>query len=118
MHAATPPTTVPSTSATDDTKPAAGNELYFQSVMITAVELKIDYRASSVSITALHGGDYLQLLNIFPLDGLEITLKHVKLHGLNGVPPLLHGLLETWVKDIYAATEVHRLGRAVSRALK
>lgn len=111
-------------SATEDTKPAAASpgasssDLYFQSVMITAVELKIDYRASSVSITALHGGDYLQLLNIFPLDGLEITLKHVKLHGLNGVPPLLHGLLETWVKDIYA-NQLHRVisGTAPFRGL-
>eukprot|EP01032_Pedospumella_encystans_P008179 gene8179-9738_t len=120
VHSATPDTVKP--SATEDTTPdAAGvssDDLYFQSVMITAVELKIDYRASSVSITALHGGDYLQLLNIFPLDGLEITLKHVKLHGLNGVPPLLHGLLETWVKDIYA-NQLHRVisGTAPFRGL-
>lgn len=106
------------TTKTTTTNTSSSNDLYFQSVMITALELKIDYRASSVSITALHNGDYLQLLNIFPLDGLEITLKHVKLHGLAGVPPLLHGLLETWVKDIYA-NQLHRVisGTAPFRGL-
>ena len=30
---------------------------------------------------ALKGGDYLQLLNLFPLDGLELTLKEFRVRG-------------------------------------
>lgn len=47
-------------------------------------------------------GDYMQLLNLIPLDGLEITLKHVKMNGCAGVGPALDRLLEAWVSDIYA----------------
>jgi autophagy-related protein 2 len=97
---------------------AANKELYFQSVLIAAVEIKIDYRASTVNVQALHKGDYLQMLNIFPLDGLEITLKHVKLNGVKGVPLFVQRMAELWVKDIYA-NQLHRVisGTAPFRGL-
>jgi hypothetical protein len=97
---------------------AASKELYFQSVLIAAVEIKIDYRASTVNVQALNQGDYLQLLNIFPLDGLEITLKHVKLNGVKGVPLFVQRMAELWVKDIYA-NQLHRVisGTAPFRGL-
>jgi autophagy-related protein 2 len=100
------------------TAPSGDKELYFQSILIAAMEIKIDYRASTVNIQALHHGDYLQLLNIFPLDGLEITLKHVKLNGVRGVPAFLQRVGEFWVKDIYA-NQLHRVisGTAPFRGL-
>lgn len=114
-------TSTASNTTTDTTTAVAvapSKEPYFQSIMISAVELKIDYRASTVNIAALHQGDYLQMLNIFPLDGLEITLKHVKLNGIQGIPTFLHQLGEFWVKDIYA-NQLHRVisGTAPFRGL-
>jgi hypothetical protein len=95
----------------------AGQELYFQTVMVTATDIKIDYRASTVNIQALHSGDFLQMLNIFPLDGLEITLKHVKVNGVKG-SGCAQQLLEQWVQDIYA-NQLHRVisGTAPFRGL-
>lgn len=110
--------TIPATEGTAPLNIQPKEDLFFQSIMITATEIKIDYRASSVNIQALNAGDYLQLLNIFPLDGLEITLKHVKINGVKGVPAFVSRMLEQWIKDIYS-NQLHRVisGTAPFRGL-
>lgn len=114
-HEVTPSTAAGAAAAVNNEKRSG---FYFQCIMVTATEIKIDYRASGLNIQALHSGDYLQLLNIFPLDGLEITLKHVKLHGIAGLQACIDRMLETWVKDIYA-NQLHRVisGTAPFRGL-
>ena len=47
-------------------------------------------------------GDYMQLLNLIPLDGLEITLRHIKINGCAGIGQCVDRILEAWVRDIYA----------------
>jgi hypothetical protein len=89
----------------------AGGEFtdaYFQQVTLAALALKIDYRASAVNLRALQQGDYLQLLNIFPIDGLEITLAAQKVQGVDGSAQLADILLRHWVHDIYA-NQLHRV---------
>lgn len=76
-------------------------EMLFGRIMIAAVEIKIDYRASAINFHALYAGDYLQCLNMFPLDGLEITLKHVTLLNIIGINKAVNQSLEMWVNDIY-----------------
>jgi autophagy-related protein 2 len=81
---------------------------YFQLMMVSRIDLKIDYHASSVNVKALHEGDYLQLLNIFPLDGLELSLQPIRLKGLNGTSTVLNSLLELWITDIYK-NQLHKV---------
>lgn len=92
--------------------------LYFQYVSIAPVQMKIDYIASGLNFQALQAGDYSQLLNIFPLDGLEITLKEIRLNGAQGLGACLNSMLEAWVHDIYA-NQLHRVvsGTAPFRGL-
>jgi hypothetical protein len=59
------------------------SNFYFQLINILPICIKIDYIPGPLNLLALQAGDYLQLLNIFPLDGLEITLKHTRLSGIN-----------------------------------
>ena len=50
----------------------------------------------------VHAGDYMQLLNLIPLDGLEITLRHIKINGCAGIGQCMDRILQAWVRDIYA----------------
>jgi autophagy-related protein 2 len=81
---------------------------YFQLVSVSRIDVKIDYHASHVNLNALQEGDFIQLLNIFPLDGLELCLKPIKLKGINGLTHLSTSLLEIWVKDIYK-NQLHKV---------
>lgn len=94
--------------------------LYFQSWQVNVMELKIDYSPNQVchimiwlftlfqlNLEALQGGDYTQLLNLFSIDGLEITLTRVRLSGVSGVSAGVQKCLEEWVNEIYAH-QMHR----------
>jgi len=77
-------------------------DIYFQHILVHKIELKIDYRPVILNLQALQGGDYMQLLNIFPLEGLEITLKSIKLDDVRGLKTCADRLLDLWVQDIYS----------------
>lgn len=107
----------PATDASDSTPsvrsatPAVEHRpsIYFQYVQLSSIDIKIDYLPNPVNFGALKEGDFLQLLNIFPLDGLEITLKQIKLTGISGGMAVIGGLAaEAWVKDIYS-NQMHRI---------
>lgn len=56
--------------------PVTTNQIYFQLVEFSAIDVKINYCPNAINLHAyFHEGDYLQLLNLFPLDGMELTLK-------------------------------------------
>jgi hypothetical protein len=84
------------------------SSFYCQYLYINPLEIKIDYHASSVNLKALKNGDFLQLLNVFPLDGLELSLKPVKLLGLNSPKVVTNAILEIWVTDIYK-NQLHKI---------
>lgn len=88
-----------------EVKPEGG--IFFQHVVVTATQLKIDYQASYVNLKALREGDFLQLLNILPVEGLEIELRNVRFKGIEG-SAVGRKLAEAWVQDIYS-TQLHRL---------
>ena len=81
---------------------------YFQTIVIEQTDLKIDYKASHVNVTSLQNGDYLQLLNIFPIDGLEVTLKSIRLNGISDIGAAGGHIVETWVMDIYK-NQLHKV---------
>ena len=54
--------------------------------------MKIDYQPRAIKVGALQNGDYLELLNLFPLEGVHLTLQKLVLTGVsgwNGVAQLL-----------------------------
>ena len=55
-------------------------------------QVKIDYQPRTLKVGALQQGDYLELLNLFPLEGVHLTLQKLLLSGVsgwNGVTQLL-----------------------------
>ena len=47
----------------------------------------------------------MQLLNLFPLDGLEISLRAVSFKGVSGIPRAISCAAEAWVQDISGEDE-------------
>jgi len=87
--------------------------MFFQMVQVRPIDIKIDYNPSPVDFTALQQGDYLQILNLCPLDGLSITLGAVLLTGIsNNNNALIDKVLEIWTDHIVK----HQLHRIVTGA--
>lgn len=98
------------------------SQIYFQLISISSIDIKLDLCATAsapgtpsttglgLNFQALQSGDYLQLLNLFPLQGVMLTLRHVKFHGVAGVNNLLDKLVFAYAQDIYH----HQLHRIIS----
>lgn len=85
---------------------------------IFSIRAKIDFRCGNFNINALRDGDYSQMLNVFPLDGLEIDLQQIDLRRAVGVMGTINKSLEIWVNDMYER-QLHRVisGTAPLRGL-
>ena len=86
---------------------------FFQSCDIRACKIKIDYRPERVDYTALRAGDYLEVINLFVLEGMELVLRHVKLNGIDGWGAIAQGVLMSWVGDI-SRHQIHKCVASVS----
>lgn len=75
--------------------------LYLQCICITPIEMKIDYTPGIFNVKSLRDGDYLQLLNILPIKGLELILMQTRLAGVSGIRKAFDLTVETWVRDIH-----------------
>lgn len=93
---------------TRDQSSVINNVMYFQMISVRKFDIKIDYNPAEINLQALNQGDYLQLLNLFPLKGLTITLKRIRLTGVSGIPALLEQIIFAWVEDIYQ-NQLHRV---------
>ena len=81
----------------------------FGNVSINAIEIKIDYLPGYFHLRKLQEGDYLQLLNMFPLEGMELVIKKTHLtNGINGIDSLLNIIMEGCINDIYS-NQMHKV---------
>lgn len=101
------PDEVTESKTTDAKVSHTKNAMYFQLCHIAPLIVNIDY-CPQVDEVALTQGDYLQLLNILPLEGLELTLAEVKLHGVLGWATIVESMVSSWVEDI-TRTQLHRI---------
>lgn len=70
-------------------------------------KVKVDYTPIGVDVDALRAGNYVELLNLFPLESMELDLKSIRLRGLTGWGSLFGEFAKLWVNDI-AATQLHK----------
>ena len=88
-------------------KQKPGPDLYFQSFEMKPLRVGIDYKPKRVDYAGLQAGNYAELLNMLPLEGVDITLRSVRLAGLTGAEELGLGVANLWVPDIIR-TQLHR----------
>jgi hypothetical protein len=86
---------------------------FFQSVDIKPCKIKIDYRPNHVDYAALRAGDYLEVINLFVLEGMELVLRRVQMSGLDGWAALGEHVLVSWVQDI-SRHQIHKCVASVS----
>ncbi|KAG7379499.1 Autophagy- protein 2 A [Phytophthora pseudosyringae] len=92
---------------------ASLNTWFFQSIDIKPCKIKIDYRPNHVDYAALRAGDYLEVINLFVLEGMELVLRRVQMSGLDGWAALGENVLVSWVQDI-SRHQIHKCVASVS----
>ncbi|CAN0470736.1 unnamed protein product, partial [Phaeothamnion confervicola] len=80
--------------------PPTDRTWFFQCCDIGAVKVKIGYQPRAVRVRALQDGEYLELLNLFPLEGVEVSLARIRQTGVSGWGGLCGGVLQSWVQDV------------------
>ncbi|CAO3568283.1 unnamed protein product [Mortierella alpina] len=83
------------------------NDLYFQSVKLGEISVKIDYKPKHVDYTGLTGGNFVELMNFFHLDAAEMMLQAVQLHGISGFAKLGQDLVAAWLPHIRSTQVPH-----------
>jgi len=80
--------------------PAAAMGVFFQFCEVRGLKIKLDYKPKNIDVRAIQAGNYAELVNLFPLRGVELTLGAVRLKGVTGWPSILQGVMDSWVLDV------------------
>jgi len=83
--------------------------VFFQFCRISGVRMRLDYSCTEqgIDLVAFQKGDYTELLNLVPLEKVELNLHSHTFTGISGWPKLIKLLLESWVADI-TTSQLHR----------
>ena len=80
---------------------------FFQVFDVKECKLKVNYQPIGVDYNALKNGSYLELLNLFPLEDMDLLLKNLSLKGISGWGNVISDILRYWVEDI-SSTQIHK----------
>lgn len=87
--------------------------LFFQQWKMSPISLKICYEPRAFDVVKFQAGDYIEILNCFPLDGLEITMRKTILYGVTGVEGGIDNTLRLWVDQI-RDNQLSTIGKVLS----
>lgn len=80
---------------------------FFQKVVIWGSGVCVHYCPRRVDIAALRDGDFLELLNLVPWGGVDLTLKPLRFTGVVGWDGLAAGVASEWLGYV-ARTQAHK----------
>lgn len=80
---------------------------FFQKVVVWGTGVCVHYCPRRVDIAALRDGDFLELLNLVPWGGVDLTLKPLRFTGVVGWDGLAAGLASEWLGYV-AKTQAHK----------
>lgn len=81
---------------------------FFQKFDVKPIVLHINYIPRQFDPVALGKGNYAELLNILPLKGIDLKLKHVSAMGVYGWNSICETVGAEWLEDI-SKNQVHKL---------
>ena len=90
--------------------PTRGSLVAIERLSVGPLKVKLTYLPSELDVHQLGLGDYIQLLNIVPVDCAEVNLKPFRLEDVAGFEDLSRLMTERWVKDIFE-TQLYSLVR-------
>ncbi|TGZ85500.1 hypothetical protein EX30DRAFT_337848 [Ascodesmis nigricans] len=95
------PTASISLNPTESTTPPRPPEpIFIQRVEIGPVPVKLDYKPKKVDYVGLRSGRTTEFMNFFILEGADMTMRHVTLHGVTGFEKMGLLLNDIWMPDI------------------
>jgi len=81
---------------------------FFQTFHIKPCKLKVNYTPVKLNAASLRAGSYAELLNLFPLENIELLLQPLTLTNLTGWGGAIGETLRSWMGDI-VSTQVHKV---------
>jgi autophagy-related protein 2 len=88
-------------------EPSTSEDTYFQSFQTSDIMIKADYQPTSVSLSKIKEGEYFQLLNLTPINGLEVRLNGLDIHGQSGVSDLVNAITMAIIPQV-TGTQIFR----------
>jgi len=82
-------------------------ETFFQVFKVKPFKVKVDYTPYEIDTSALKDGNYIEILNLLPLEEMVLKLKAVELRNLTGWGSVLSELTCKWVQDV-SSTQIHK----------
>lgn len=80
--------------------PRPPEPVFIQRIEIASVPVKLDYKPKKVDYAGLRSGRTTEFMNFFILDGADMTMRHVTLHGVTGFERMGNLLNDIWMPDI------------------
>jgi len=81
--------------------------IFFESFKVRPCKLKVDYQPENMDIDSFRDGNYVEILNLCPLEDMILTLQPVEMQDLTGWGPVFSELAGRWIEDI-CATQAHK----------
>ncbi|KAI4367619.1 hypothetical protein MLD38_023335 [Melastoma candidum] len=73
---------------------------YFQKFDVKPILVRVDYIPEHVDLAALRGGKYVELVNLVPWKGIDLSLKDVHAVGVYGWNTVFETVIGEWLEDI------------------
>lgn len=106
----------PVRTAGDAEEPPLESLVYFQRCEVDQGRVRVDYRPRRVDYAAIYQGNYAELVNLIPWDGITLKLKPVVATGVHGWAGVASAVCGEWLEDV-TANQRHKFVQASARCL-
>lgn len=81
--------------------------VFFTSFKVRPAKLKVDYTPEKMDVESFREGNYVEILNLCPLEDMVLTLQAVENHDLTGWGSVFGELAGRWIEDV-GKTQSHK----------
>ncbi|KAL7487047.1 hypothetical protein ACHAW6_012661 [Cyclotella cf. meneghiniana] len=81
--------------------------VFFTSFKVAPCKLKVDYTPEEMDLDSFREGNYVEILNLCPLEEMILNLQAVENHDLTGWGSVVSELASRWIEDI-CSTQSHK----------
>jgi autophagy-related protein 2 len=81
--------------------------IFFEKFTVRPCKLKVDYQPEDMDVNSFRDGNYVEILNLCPLEEMILRLQPVEMQALTGWGSVFRELAGRWIEDI-CATQAHK----------
>ncbi|KAL7554315.1 hypothetical protein ACHAWF_017760 [Thalassiosira exigua] len=82
-------------------------DIFFEAFKVRLCKLKVDYQPETMDIDSFREGNYIEILNLCPLEEMILNLQPVDMQDLTGWGSVFGELAARWIEDI-CSTQAHK----------